>query len=41
MSYEPRLYSMIWLRIDDPLDAVAVHSGGGVVGVLATPAVPQ
>ena len=30
-------YSMIWFRIDDPLDAVAVHSGGGVVGVLATP----
>ena len=30
-------YSMIWFRIDDPLDAVAVHSGGGVLGVLATP----
>ena len=30
-------YSMIWFRIDDPLDAVVVHSGGGVVGVLATP----
>ena len=30
-------HSMIWFRIDDPLDAVAVHSGGGVLGVLATP----
>ena len=30
-------YAMIWFRIDDPLDAVAVHSGGGIVGVLATP----
>ena len=25
------------LRIDDPLDAFAVHYGGGVVGVLTTP----
>ena len=25
------------LKIDDPLDAFAVHYGGGVVGVLATP----
>ena len=30
-------YSMIWFRIDDPLDAVAVHSGGGMCGVLAAP----
>ena len=30
-------YSIIWFRIDDPLDAVAVHSGGGIVGVLAAP----
>ena len=28
---------MIWFRIDDPLDAVAVHSGGGICGVLAAP----
>ena len=25
------------LRLDDPLDAVAVHMGGGVVGLLAQP----
>eukprot|EP00092_Neocalanus_flemingeri_P022203 GFUD01024082.1.p1 GENE.GFUD01024082.1~~GFUD01024082.1.p1 ORF type:complete len:366 (+),score=103.38 GFUD01024082.1:1-1098(+) len=30
---------MIWLKIDDPLDAVAVHSGGGILGVLVTPLV--
>merc|ERR1719427_1563348 len=30
---------MIWLKIDDPLDAVAVHSGGGMLGVLVTPLV--
>merc|ERR1719259_1143585 len=30
-------YVMIWFRIDDPLDAVAVHSGGGICGVLAAP----
>ena len=24
-------------RLDDPLDAVAVHGGGGVVGLLAVP----
>jgi len=29
--------TMIWFRIDDPLDAVAVHSGGGMCGVLAAP----
>merc|ERR1719244_1613371 len=23
-------YGMLWMKIDDPLDAVAVHSGGGV-----------
>ena len=25
------------LRIDDPLDAIAVHGGGGIVGILAVP----
>nr|XP_054761819.1 putative ammonium transporter 1 [Lytechinus pictus] len=29
--------AVIRLRIDDPLDAVAVHLGGGLWGVLATP----
>ena len=28
---------MIRLRVDDPLDAVAVHAGGGLLGVLLTP----
>eukprot|EP00092_Neocalanus_flemingeri_P030375 GFUD01032973.1.p1 GENE.GFUD01032973.1~~GFUD01032973.1.p1 ORF type:complete len:789 (-),score=155.80 GFUD01032973.1:55-2421(-) len=32
-------HAMIWLKIDDPLDAVAVHSGGGILGVLVTPLV--
>eukprot|EP00092_Neocalanus_flemingeri_P030374 GFUD01032972.1.p1 GENE.GFUD01032972.1~~GFUD01032972.1.p1 ORF type:complete len:797 (+),score=164.24 GFUD01032972.1:41-2431(+) len=32
-------HTMIWLKIDDPLDAVAVHSGGGILGVLVTPLV--
>ena len=37
-------FTMYWVSIlvsnmgvDDPLDAFAVHYGGGVVGVLATP----
>jgi Amt family ammonium transporter len=29
--------AMLVLRIDDPLDAVAVHGGGGIVGILALP----
>ena len=28
---------IILLRIDDPLDAIAVHGGGGIVGILAVP----
>ena len=28
---------MLRLRIDDPLDAVAVHMGGGCLGVLCVP----
>jgi len=28
---------MLKLRLDDPLDAVAVHGGGGVIGVLMQP----
>merc|ERR1719370_2747730 len=32
-------FGMIWLKIDDPLDAIAVHSGGGILGVLVTPLV--
>ena len=32
---------MIWLRVDDPLDAVAVHAGGGLLGVLLAPFVTR
>ena len=32
-------FGMVWLKIDDPLDAIAVHSGGGMLGVLVTPLV--
>lgn len=28
---------MLKLRLDDPLDAVAVHGGGGLVGLLSVP----
>jgi ammonia channel protein AmtB len=27
-------YAMLYYGLDDPLDAVAVHCGGGTVGVL-------
>ena len=30
-------FSMIRLGLDDPLDAVAVHGAGGVVGILSVP----
>jgi len=29
--------TLLWFHIDDPLDAVAVHSGGGMLGLLAAP----
>ena len=28
---------MLRFRLDDPLDAVAVHGGGGIVGLLCVP----
>ena len=28
---------MLRFRLDDPLDAVAVHGGGGLVGLLSVP----
>ena len=30
---------MYWMahRVDDPLDAVAVHAAGGLLGVIAAP----
>merc|ERR1719266_1146281 len=30
-------FSMLKMRLDDPLDAVAVHGGGGIVGLLCVP----
>jgi len=30
-------FGMLKLKLDDPLDAVAVHGGGGIVGILAVP----
>ncbi len=30
-------YAMLRFRLDDPLDAVAVHGAGGIVGVLCVP----
>ena len=30
-------YGMLSLMLDDPVDAVAVHGGGGLVGILAVP----
>jgi len=30
-------FTMLKMRLDDPLDAVAVHGGGGVVGILSVP----
>ena len=37
LSYLATRYTILWFRVDDPLDAVAVHAGGGALGVLATP----
>ena len=28
---------MLSLGIDDPVDAVAIHAGGGLLGILAAP----
>ncbi len=45
----PKVYSISYLfaeksifvcfraQMDDPLDAIAVHGGGGIIGVLAVP----
>ena len=30
-------FVMLYLKLDDPVDAVAVHGGGGLVGILAVP----
>ena len=31
------IHVFVLCRLDDPLDAVAVHGGGGVIGVLMQP----
>ena len=30
-------FSMLRLKLDDPLDAVAVHRAGGFVGIMSAP----
>ena len=30
-------FSMLRLKLDDPLDAVAVHGAGGLIGILSVP----
>merc|ERR1712122_70767 len=37
LAYIGTLTLMLKLRMDDPLDAVAVHGGGGVTGILMAP----
>lgn len=37
MAYVAWSTAMLYLKIDDPLDAVAVHLGGGIWGVLSVP----
>ena len=38
---DPYLQLLSWLmvavRIDDPVDAIAVHGAGGIVGILSVP----
>ena len=37
IGYAIASFGMVKLKLDDPLDAVAVHGAGGLVGVLAVP----
>jgi len=37
IGYAITSFSMLKLKLDDPLDAVAVHGAGGLIGVLAVP----
>ena len=37
LSYTLVHHTMLWFKVDDPLDAVAVHAGGGALGVLIAP----
>ena len=30
-------HTMLWFNVDDPVDAVAVHAGGGAIGLLVAP----
>ena len=37
LVYESVHALMLRLKLDDPLDAVAVHAGGGILGVICAP----
>ena len=37
VCYSGALHLVLRFRLDDPLDAVAVHGGGGLVGLLSVP----
>ena len=37
LSYQLLSGIMVAARIDDPVDAIAVHGAGGIVGILAVP----
>ena len=37
LAFNTLHHLMVSLHLDDPLDAVAVHGGGGLVGLLAVP----
>ena len=37
LSYSLLHKAMLWFRVDDPLDTVAVHCGGGVLGLTVLP----
>ena len=37
--FESNILSRLILRlgVDDPVDAVAIHGGGGIIGIIAAP----
>ena len=36
-SYQLLSALMVAVRIDDPVDAIAVHGAGGIIGILSVP----